>query len=116
MPWILVSMIAVAIAGIGMVLIVRKTSRLGPSVEVQEVPSISDRQAVLIGLGLTLIAVLTIGFTDMSMWFLPVAAFLTVWIPQVARKAASPRQTIMVSAMFTVAMIASVLIQMLVID
>ena len=63
-----------------------------------------------------LIALLSAGFYDGALWFLPIVVYLTVWIPQVARKAASPRQAILVSAMFTGGMIASLAIQEWVLD
>lgn len=112
-PWILVSLGVMAAVGLGMAIYARKTAQIGPHPQDhdQAIPVMSDRKAVLFGLALILAALLTIGFYDMSFWFLPIVLYLTVWIPQVARKAASPRQAILVASMFTVGMLVSILYQ-----
>ena len=116
MPWIALGIGVIAVAIVIKFYVVRRTAQLGPISEEQSARAMSGRQAGLFGLLLVLSTVLTIIFTDMSMWFIPIAIYLTVWIPQVGRRAVSPRAAIMVSTMFAIAMLVSVLVRVVVVN
>ncbi|MDP6667478.1 MAG: hypothetical protein QF357_08785 [Dehalococcoidia bacterium] len=116
MPWItgLIGVLAILI-GVKF-LVLRKRARLGPDSQDIAVREMPGRLVAFFGLLLVLSAVLTIALNDMSLWFIPIVIYLTIWMPQVARRAASPRQAVLVSTLFTVAMVVSVVVRVFILD
>lgn len=113
-PWILVSLVAIAVAGIGTAVVARRTVNAGPRNDDQFVRPMSDRKIIVFAISLILSAVITNVFVDSGMWFIPIVVYLTLWMPQVSRRAVAPRQAITVSALFAIAMIVSVVFRVVV--
>ena len=114
--WIIISIGFLAVAA-GAVVFVMRRSAATERVPVEgDVTPMSDRRAVMFGVALMVTALLTFTYGYTAMWFLPVIFYLTIWMPQVARRAATPRQGVFVSAMFATAMVSSAVIQIFVLD
>jgi hypothetical protein len=108
-----------AIFGLILVIGVLKLVQMWRYAPTQPVPTTCDvspmtnKRALEWALGLVAFTFLSIGYAGMSLWFLPLIIYLTVWLPQVSRKTTSAKQSIYVSASFGAAMIISVLLQVL---
>jgi hypothetical protein len=113
-PWIFVTLgLIVAIGAVKLALMWKFAHAETPSVS-GDVTPMPNRRALGWALALVAVSFLTVGYSDMSLWFLPIVIYLTTWVPQVSRGAATPRQSIYVAAAFGAAMIASALLQILV--
>ena len=74
----------------------------------------TNRRALIWAFLLVALVFMTVGYSDMSLWFLPVVAYVAIWVPQVRRKMTTPRQSVYVAGAFTAAMITAIAIQIFV--
>lgn len=109
-PWVLIS-IVIAIVALAVVWLFRRKMVLeGPTPKDSE--PITTRRLVEWCAGLTALNLMTVGYTDFTLWFLPVMAYVTFWIPIVRRKSATVQQSWIVGGVFAVSMILAVALQM----
>lgn len=113
-PWIFVTLALIILIGVIKLVMMWKIAKTQPAVATGETPTMTNRRALEWALALVAVSFLTVGYSDMSLWFLPVVIYAAIWLPQVSRKIASPRQAVYVGAAFGAAMIAATLIQIFV--
>ncbi|MBT4126250.1 MAG: hypothetical protein HOJ22_02085 [Chloroflexi bacterium] len=114
-PWIFIVLGLIVVVGIAKLALMWKFAQAQPAAASGDgVVPMSNRRAWEFAIGLIALVFLTFGYGEMNLWFLPIVAYVAVWTPQVARKAATPRQAIYVGAAFGASMVAAVLIQILV--
>ena len=113
-PWIFVTLGLIVAIGVVKLALMWKFAHAGTHASASDVTPMSNRRASEYALGLIALVFLTFAYSDMGLWFLPLVAYVAVWIPQVSRKAASPIQSINVGAAFGTATVVAVLGQILV--
>lgn len=113
-PWIFVILGLIVAIGVVKLALMWKFAHAEAPASTSEVTPMSNRRAWEFALGLVALVFLTFAYSDMGLWFLPLVAYVAVWMPQVSRKAASPLQSIYVGAVFGTAMVVAVLGQILV--
>ncbi len=109
-------MVLLIVGGIAFAITGRKAALLGLHHHADDDAIISNSRAVFTGVALALTAALTIGFTGRSLWILPIVLYLIIWRSQVSQKIATRGQELIVSTMFATAMVASVGVQVFVLD
>lgn len=112
-PWIIGTIVVLlGVAALKFALL-RRSATTHPDGKPEPQP-ITNRRAIEWSVGLAALSVMTVGYTDISLWYLPVIAYAAIWLPIVRRKSATPRQSLLVSAVFTVSMITAVALRLLV--
>jgi hypothetical protein len=113
-PWIYVTLALLVVIGVVKLALMWKFSHAEAPVSTGDITPMSNRRASEYALGLIALVFLTFAYSDMGLWFLPIVAYVAVWIPQVSRKATSPSQAFYVGAAFGTAMVVAVLGQIFV--
>ncbi len=110
-PWIFVTLGLIVAIGVVKLVLMWKFAQAQPATTAGDAPTMTNKRALEWALALIAVTFLTVGYSDMSLWFLPIIIYVALWIPQVSRKIATPKQSIYVGAAFGAAMIVSTLIQ-----
>jgi len=113
-PWIFVTLGLIVVIGVVKLGLMWKYAHAETPVTDGSVEPMTNRRAFGWAAALVAVTFMTVGYSDMSLWFLPIVIYLTTWIPQVSRKIATPKQSIYVAAAFGAAMITSTMIQIFV--
>lgn len=113
-PWIFITLGLIVAIGVVKLALMWKFAHAHVTASTNDITPMSNRRASEYAPGLIALVVLTFVYSDIGLWFLPIVAYVAVWIPQVSRKAASPTQSIYVGAAFGTAMVVAVLGQILV--